>query len=353
MSSGWFPRLSPDGKHVASGSGLLEIDGREVGPGWSAAWKDNDTVVYNSGASTLQVRLSGPDFPHSEQLSLMPFNRIVAGGGRWAGERKEGVWRDGFFWRGDAFAIDMNAEGRLVFLTNHDSLYHDVWTDDGKLHSSGTIASEPRISRQAIVWVDRPGPNQRIMGKFINFPQVSDWSVSYATEYDPVLIDTPNGPWLLTHDLDNRVLLRPCGSTTGLLVPARDTYNPHAMRLADGSIKIVWSNAFGVLDSIRAVLGSPDMWTDLSVKPAPSTPPPPPPPQEEDIVDPKITVLRFSDNGITFLDRANNLTFDVQLRPTDTAYKRQLVISALNKNGEETDRTGSPRFIQLTAVKTV
>ena len=242
IADGRFPRLSPDGAHVACGALVVSVDGVAIGPGTTPVWVDGGSVLYTrqpdgalmlggAGRTPVELRPAGHE----------PSSLCCDGRGRFAFRDTAGVWTSdrnltvtGAFrptWAGrdlvwcldTGTTADLYREGLLVARTVHDVR----GMPDGRLCFILVDGAEQ--------WTCVQHPDGTI----------SSWRLAGAQEYRPLVLDIHGEAWVLSHTRDDRLLLRT--GNNGLVVATGATFEPDAVFRADGTVRIVWSDAKGRL----------------------------------------------------------------------------------------------------------
>lgn len=272
MADGWFPRFSPSGAHLMRGSVTLTVDGvvwSGAGGGISGAWLSEDTLLYRQhDTGALRRVAAGLD-----EWIGPPCAWVTARAGRYAcwALRDGGVpvvWTgDGRQWLGYGGGwgpIDLAPDGTLV-MGHHASGALELVAPGATVPVR--IADEgrtPRCGATGVVWVSGAG---RLGYTPLRAPHdVIDVTVPGESCHGPVLVDTPDGPWLLTHTASDRLLLLPLGATEGYVVAEGDTRYPDAVWTPQG-VRVAWSDGQGTpgealvsLDAPRVDLSAPPVW---------------------------------------------------------------------------------------------
>lgn len=276
------PKLSPDGQHVVHGFGDLYLDGRllEVRgqyPGWLTA----TTVGYLDPDGVLRRLADGARLFH------VPFNTVAMGGGCFIGTNtaeQRTYLSDGQSFP-DTYCPAMEPTGQHhAYLTFNASLHHRV-VRDGVTLSQGPIDDKLSLAGALAVWSEF-APLQTTYGwmPVAGFPEGAVLRLQATWQHyevDPVVVLTPDGPWIVSHD-DTRTLVRPWAQTWGYELPSVKT--PHAMWDAvAGGLRVVGDAVTSVLN---VVLDLTAPRVDLARQPG--TPPIEPPiePPPIDIIDP-------------------------------------------------------------------
>jgi hypothetical protein len=252
--------------------------GQTVGDG--RVWLDEDRILRGVDDNTATVIEDTVGLELGRVSS--GFNHISAGGGQWLGvhsARRDCTRYIGTVYQ-DALPETTGAVSRdgsrIVYLSPWLTEHKDLYTSTGQVLASGPIM-DFNVSGQACVWAIATGMYTKAFS-VLTFAtgEVIDASV-LAWEGAPILIEAPDGLWLLTLTQEPSLLLRPVGSTVGYRIPGIH-HGPDAIWL-DGRFKIVSNSDRGETQ-----------WTDVSpsdprvelrvVTPPPDIEPPPPPPEK-------------------------------------------------------------------------
>lgn len=214
----WFPRWSPDGRKVLgeSGDGWITVNGARVTLGFGPpVWLDNERFLYSNDTGTWTGGL--------HRAHDRPLVELAAGGGLWAGrdpQRNMLVISDG---------REIPNAGQPAF----NSFGELIWRE-------GDHRIEPTISADAAAWGDGAG---RILGGLHDGVD-GDLTVA-GPEYRPRLVDTPEGPWLLTMT-HTELRLRPFGADRGFRITPGENQNLHADVVCVGRIlQVIYQNSAG------------------------------------------------------------------------------------------------------------
>lgn len=253
---GWFPRFSPDGRHVMRGSVVLSVDGIEVaGDAISGAWLSNDILLYRQHSTGLLRRLAaGMDDAYGPVC-----HQVVAGGGTWAAwHEHEGTpvvfTGDARLWTGyggGMHPLAMAPDGTLVMGRHRDGVLCVV-APRGTVVMPLAEGRMPRCSHRSVVW-ERDG---HIFHADLQTRVACSITVPGEQCYGPVLIDTPEGEWVLTHTGSERLLLFPRDTHVGYIVTTGITMYPDAVWTAQG-IRVAWSDGAGAPGEVLIDLNAP------------------------------------------------------------------------------------------------
>lgn len=264
-NDGWFPRVSPDGRHVAAGHGVVSIDGVAVEPGRIPQWLTSDTIVYTlpDGVTIRTCQMGGQPVT----IGVAVANALSAGAGHWAASRGTeetifdgvtqipGAYQPAVYGENWAYLLDGGVPNQRLVL-------------DGGVIALGPITNL-QMSASALTWTQFTGETaytRATMGVLFGRPMPVRLQASYETEFGSCPLETPSGVWVLAYD-NSRLLLYPWGSTLGYVVAkGGESYFPHAAWCDDGYVLVAWSDHAGVPGTARMNLSQPR--TDLAATPA-------------------------------------------------------------------------------------
>src|SRR5688572_18502319 len=199
---GWFPRLSPDGRHVASGHQTIWIDGVEIGPGIGPKWADNDTVYYGRQPDGALVKHRNGVI---EVAAHPGFNAFHVEGTRWQGYRPDTglTWNDGVTWAGWAdggvsdtrWAARLKSNGHLHAGTGQGQ--------NGQLIDSRPV-SDPCLRGNVLVWT----VGGKVYGQQHHDRAVEDLSLRGEYHFFPIPILAQGQLYVLTHTHDRLLLYK-------------------------------------------------------------------------------------------------------------------------------------------------
>jgi len=253
ISDGRFSRLSPPaGEHLAAGALRITIDGFFVGYGTFPVWLNDYVLLY-----TRQPDPANPG-QYPDNGMLMAYNRISRETvevkmtdftpdslcanllGQWAvcrgrtiitsdGRQVQNVFRSTYAgadlcWCVDTgTTADLYREGKLIERTVHD------------------VRGEPD---GRLCYVKVRGAEQWAC---VHYPDghIAEWRLKGAEEYHPHIINWLGEEWMLSHTRDDRLLLRT--GNNGIVIARGDTYEPDAVVMANGFLRVVWADTFGRL----------------------------------------------------------------------------------------------------------
>lgn len=246
--SGWFPRLSPSGQHVASGNGTLVIDGVERGPGYGPKWISETHLLIADGSNLVGYALNDGTRVVVSTTGFVYFD--VAPDGRWIGEHNATLyWSDGGVWAG--FATPAISATRWAALT-HDtgSLYEGTGQgQNGSLLDLGCL--EPRLLATLLCY----RKSLRIFGQRDHGLPIVELTIPGEEHFWPVPVNINGEAWVLTNTNTGRLLLYPWGSTVGYVVATGITDFADA-KWTGNDVRVVWSNA-GILHDTRVDIRGP------------------------------------------------------------------------------------------------
>lgn len=243
MADGWFPRISPSGRHVMRGSVALTVDGVVVsgpGGGISGAWLSDDVALYREHATGQLRRWS----PAGDDVVGPVCAWVTAAQGRWAVWAEEGrvpyvLASDGRRWPGfgGGFGpLALAPDGTLVMGEHATGVLHLV-APGARVTTPLAPGRLPRCGGQGVVWEQDA---RLAYAPFAHPAAIEDLTVPGESCYGPVLIDTPDGEWVLTHTGGERLLLMPRGEHVGYVVARGTTDYPDAVWTPQG-IRVAWS----------------------------------------------------------------------------------------------------------------
>lgn len=241
-----FPRFQRDRGELAYGFGAVTIAGVNVGRGVRPVWLTADQVIFgDADGPGLFIAFRSRNW-QPERLTSEPISLVEAGAGRYAKwQLNVGIQtNDGGFYP-DGFVPTMNADGVLAFLADPNSPQQTLYLIDGDdrvLIDSGASLFAPNLGRQGLVWSRLEGGRFTTYGWRSSVGKAQRLQASFSPEFDPVVVDTPDGPWVLAHDDAQRLLLYPWGRTLGIVVETGVTYNPDGIWTQDGW-QVAWTNA--------------------------------------------------------------------------------------------------------------
>lgn len=311
ISDGWFPSISPNGAYLACGTVEMSVApitvnpdhsvtlGAEIalGPGSAPHWYNPGgvtTLLWYDRASTLKV--AQPVVFAPMNLTSQQFFAYGAGGGAWAGFSATGMrFSDGTTAPGRlpvpcGPVVDQG--GRTVYLTASQNAV--ILKGTGSIGGGG-VFDRPHISQQAIVWQKAVSASKtETFGINTLHPAgIERVQASSDTEYWSIPIDTPDGPYLLSHD-STQLFLRRWGGTSVTVVATGVTDFPHAVySTAARGFVIAWSAG----GQLAVVFIPADLGAVIPVPPpggsTPGTPPPPgsTPPASSLLVTPRQTFV--------------------------------------------------------------
>lgn len=259
----WFPRFSVSGR-LACGSTTIRVEGAVVGPGTTPVWLDETTVLY-----TRQPDGACLAWPGDRVIHPQGFNTLTACAGRWAGWRAaEDVlvrsWADALPGArmpqlGRASFACVVPAGNAWRLLRDGHTLHQAALRDLRMSPEGALCWSQHVGGVWEAWGARPGQSPERL------------HVASGQELWPVPLDSPEGPWVLSHT-DTALLLRPWASDHGYVVHVGVTDFPDAIWTVEG-----WQVAWSERGELRTRLLPHDTPRTLLRGPAPVPIPEPPP----------------------------------------------------------------------------
>lgn len=281
VGRGWFPRISETGM-IACGNvtvGVLLTDGRwvEVGPGNTPLWCGSARLVWNHEKLTCFASIVEGTVSDRFVLDTGGFNAMSAAeNGLWYGFRppsnvtmgdRDGVKRD---WSGIGL-VALSPDGtQTAYIDRPQANIKTLYLNNRAVVEAEVL--EYALSNGHLVWIEATGTyTRRVRAVSVAAPQTIIECSVRAWEGAARIVDTPRGPWVVTGAQEGGLLVRPAGSSQGVLVPG-EWYFPDA-RMLNGQIVLVGSDARG--DARRADVPLSSSRMDLREAP-PVTPPAPP-----------------------------------------------------------------------------
>lgn len=248
MADGWLPRYSPNGKLLMRGSVDLSIDGElVVSDGISGAWLDSYNALYRQHSTGI-LHSYGTILGTSKSLDVAP-TYVDARNGRYVyvviptPGSPSVIASDGRVWEGFGggdSGCAVSDDGTIIILRHNDG---SVWlVEPGQTNAKkiAGLGASVRACANAFVWLERG----YVYGYRLATKTVENLTVD-APEFGPVPFLVGNQLWVLSYT-QSRCLLRPWGSTTGIVVAdGFETMYPDAVE-RDGMIHVAWSTPQGV-----------------------------------------------------------------------------------------------------------
>ncbi len=251
---GWKPRYSPDGLRVTWERPLY----------WQAQWLNNSWEFAQNGINILIGGLP-TIYPGGNEMS--------AGGDQWMAFRTDPIRvydNLGQTFPGAGVPV-VNPNGLRGFVDPYQA-ESKALVFDGVTLSTGAI-TDVRASRTAIVW----SQGGRTWGAPI--PGTAREIQAAPTEFRPIPIDTPSGPWVGCHT-HTGLILRPFGETDGYAFDSGgQSYYPD-WTFRDGLIVAIFTNDAGVQFEEFFELWAPRVPLGAPPEPVPPNPGPEPPEPE-------------------------------------------------------------------------
>lgn len=271
-----FPRLSPNG---------LKLVTQEPGK-FGHGWLDDARTAWYLGNGPGISTSDGKAYPWAE-----PDLFTVGGGGfaasYWGQNGVTGIKLSSGLVVEGGYHPALSDDGRLVYLTGHDSANQTLRDFGGTTYDAGAPLEYPRACTGGLCW-------SRYTGTTAHHRET--WYASWAgpkqrvhasgelIEFRPVPVSTPSGVWIATFT-HTEVRLYPVGSTQGYIFLSVDARALDAKWNGAG-IRLVWNGADGRLFDQVVDLSKPRVPLNVPVVPPP--PPPPPPAQI-----PKVTISHY------------------------------------------------------------
>jgi len=246
--SGWYPRLSPSGRHVASGHLDITVDGRVVSDdGVGPVWLDENTILFGRHSDGALMRWSFGDATPSV-VRAEGGNGIAAASGRWVIYRTDPVrliWDTGVETLG---VRDPALSDDFLWIADLDQNTGALLVNNAIVDSRPCL--NPRWGSSTLCWET----GAQIFGSSTPYQPITALSI-LPHQYKPVPIWTGASLWVLSHT-DNSVILQPWGGHEGYVVYRGETDAPHDARALDAAhIRVVWSVG-GVLHDVTIDLSS-------------------------------------------------------------------------------------------------
>lgn len=248
---------------IASGAGEIFVGEQSLGVGTMVRWIDEDRIIFNAyadgGTRLVNVRTYHPLAP--KKIIGPPYSTLYGSDvGKWSGflqtSNPDAVLYDNETeiarTKGRASFV-LSPDGKLVaqadrFQDNEHTLYVNgaaIYTghDDPNLPPAPHgVVMTVTVCNTAVVWsIATSMYGRKVLAWRPETGQIEDWSI--ADWEDPVAVDGPDGPWVLSV-LQDGLALRPGGGTSGYVL-AGDRRGP-AIRFVDGRFRIAASDGRGV-----------------------------------------------------------------------------------------------------------
>jgi hypothetical protein len=250
---GWFPHINSRGEIVTgSGNVYLHRPGAvptRLGTGWSPRWLNDDNIIYNGDTRGTIVHevLTG-----QERKIAPAYNKIVAGGGYWAGlfqgnpvtlVQNNGSVSIATF--AECGLPAMSASGKLIYGTDYHADTHAliVVKPDGTKQQVyvGMVMSASICEGgwAASVYINRD--TRRVV-----YARHGSFAASIGIELweDPVICDGPNGSLWVLSVTQTGLIFREAGSTMGYRWDGIELLNPD-VRLVNGLFVLAASDKVG------------------------------------------------------------------------------------------------------------
>jgi hypothetical protein len=237
--SGWFPRLSLDAWHLASGDTTIDVDLVQISAdGTSPVWLNpTTTILYgrNSDGMLMQWSIWNSAPTPVSGATAIGGNVIGAGGGRWAVSRTDPpriIFDNGQVQNG--FVNPAFSDSGLAFAClaqSNNALYLNNQQVDGR------PCQNPRFGSETLCWET----NATIWGITTPGQPMIGLTIPGLRQYKPVPIWTGTSLLVMSHT-DTNVILQKWGTTEGWVVYPATTDGPQDARPFDANhVRCVWS----------------------------------------------------------------------------------------------------------------
>lgn len=258
---GWFPRLSPDAKHVASGSNTIWLDGSALAAGIGPVWLSPYEFLFGSQTTGALMRytLGGVAPNPVTGATGIGGNQIAAGGNRWAIFRTDPVriiLDNGTVVPGQGNPCISDDGSHFASV---DYATGEILVDGIKLLFAGDNLNL-RWGSQTLCWERF----QRIYGITTPGQPVIDLTIPGLHQYKPVPVWTGKRLLVLSHT-DTGVILQQWGQTTGWPVYDGETDGYQDARALDPDHVRVAFSVKGQLHDV--VIDCTTATVDLTIQP--------------------------------------------------------------------------------------
>lgn len=291
----WYPAFSPDGAYLAYGSETVGVSpvsvsggqillGTEIplGAGISPAWfnQSGTMLLWYDRASSLKVAQPVVFAPLT--LTAQGFNSYHAGGGVYAGFVNGQIESSlGNF--GGRMSVPagptVDQSGRIVSLNLGQTAVSARIGGATVTLVSGGVYDRPHIATQGAVWQTFSGSRRETYGRLgtgTGFGAIQRVQASADSEFWSVPVDTPAGPYILSHD-STTLFLRKWGGTALLVIGVGVFDFPTAVyssTLGGGGFLVAWS-AGGALGTAFVAVPEAALEAPVASGGTVGTPPPP------------------------------------------------------------------------------
>lgn len=252
----FFPSLSPDGQHLLgeSGTGYVVLDGQKLFVGFGPpVWRDQHSFIFSDELNP-GVYLVGLAGERLAKLHDRPLIELAACPTKWAGRdpsRNVLVVSDGHEIV-NAGQPSISPNGVLTFRTGDDKI-------------------EPSVCNTAEAWGEGAG---LIFARSSDHPGTVNATVA-GPEYRARLVDTPDGPWLLTMT-HTALRLRPLKARDGFVRETGNNGNLNSHVVCVGrTLHVVYQDSSGKVGRWEQSIDAPREPFVDAPPPPPIDPPPP------------------------------------------------------------------------------
>ncbi len=236
--SGWFPRLSLDAWHWASGDTTIDVDLVQISAdGAGPVWLNPTTILYgrHSDGALMQWTIWNSASTPVGGATSIGGNVIGTGGGRWAVSRTDPprtIFDNGQVLAGMVNpAFSDNGSAIALLAQSNSALYLNYQLLDDR------PCLNPHFGSQTLCWET----NATIWGVTTPGQGMTGLTIPGMRQYKPVPIWTGTTLLVMSHT-DTNVILQKWGTTEGWVVYDSTTDGPHDARAFDANhVRCVWS----------------------------------------------------------------------------------------------------------------